>query len=110
VDDGGAGGPLFATLPRMSIEMHAAEVYRLANKLRGAADEAELIGVRLRDTPQVDGGLQAAVEHFLESHRAAGKAFAGELAWLGATVTDVAGSWLHLDGTLLSPRGPVGAE
>jgi hypothetical protein len=94
----------------MSIEMRAAEVYRLANTLRSASDDAEQIGARLRESPQVGGGLQTAVEHFLESHRAAGKAFAGELAWLGGTVTDVADSWLHLDETLLSPRGPVGAE
>jgi hypothetical protein len=94
----------------MSIEMHAAEVYRLADTLRAAAEDAELIGVRLGGTPQVGGGLQTAVEQFLESQRAAGEAFAGELAWLAGTVTDVANSWLHLDGSLLSPRGPVGAE
>lgn len=109
MDDGGARRARFATLPRMSIEIHAAEVYRLADTLRSAADEAELIAARLRETPQVDGGLQAAVEHFLESHRAAGQAFAGELGWLAGTMTDVADSWLRLDATLLSTRGPVGA-
>jgi hypothetical protein len=110
VDDAGGRRPPFATLPRMSIEMRAAEVYRLANTLRGAADDAEQISARLREAPQVGGGLQTAVEHFLESQRAAGKAFAGELAWLGSTVTDVADSWLHLDGTLLAQHGPLGAE
>jgi hypothetical protein len=94
----------------MSIEMRAAEVYRLANTLRSAADDAEQIGARLREAPQVGGGLQTAVEHFLESHRVAGKAFAGELAWLGGTVTDVAESWLRLDGTLLAQHGPLGAQ
>jgi hypothetical protein len=110
VDDADGRRARFATLPRMSIEMQAAEVYRLANTLRSAAGDAEQISACLRETPQVGGGLQTAVQHFLESHRAAGKVFAGELAWLGDTVTDVADSWLHLDGTLLSPRGPVGAE
>ena len=110
MDDGGVIRPWFATLPRMSIEMRAAEVYRLAETLRGAGDEAELVGLRLRGTPQVDGGLQPAIEHFLESHRAAGRAFAGELAWLAGTVTDVANSWLRLDGTLLSSPGGATAE
>ena len=110
MDDGGVMWPWFATLPRMSIEMRAAEVYRLADTLRGAADEAELLGLRLRGTPQVDGGLQTAVEHFLESHRAAGRAFAGELAWLAGTVTDVANSWLQLDRTLLGRPDGVIAE
>lgn len=94
----------------MSIEMRAAEVYRLADTLRGAADEADLLGRRLRETPQVDGGLQTAVAHFLESHRAAGRAFAGELAWLAGTVTDVANSWLHLDRTLVGRPHGVPAE
>ena len=66
MDDAGGRRPPFATLPRMSIEMRAAEVYRLANTLRGAADDAEQISARLREAPQVGGGLQTAVEHFLE--------------------------------------------
>ena len=88
----------------MSIEMPAAEVYRLANTLRGAAGDAEEIGLRLRGTPDVGTGLQAAAENFLDSHREAGRAFAGELAWLGDTVAAVADSWLHLDAALLAPR------
>jgi hypothetical protein len=87
----------------MSIEIPAAEVYGLANALRGAVGDAEEIGVRLRKTPQVGPGLQAAVETFLESHRAAGRALAGELGWLGDTVAAVADSWLRLDGSLLGP-------
>jgi hypothetical protein len=50
------------------------------------------------------------VDTFLDSHRAAGQAFAGELAWLGGTVTDVADSWLRLDGTLLGRPGGAVAE
>ena len=93
----------------MSIEMPAAEVYRLANVLRGAAGDAEEIGAQLRDSPPVGPALRAAVEHFLDSHRAAGVAFAGELAWLGDTVAAVADSWLHLDGAVLVgfARGPA---
>jgi hypothetical protein len=94
----------------MSIEMPAAELYGLANTLRGAVGDAEDIGGRLRDTPQVGTGLQAAVETFLESHRTAGRALAGELAWLGDTVAAVADSWRHLDGSLLAPHGRGRAE
>jgi hypothetical protein len=94
----------------MSIEMPAAEVYRLANTLRGAVGDAEEIGVRLRETPDVAGDLQAAVASFLESHRAAGRALAGELAWLGDTVAAVADSWLHLDGSLVRADGRARAE
>ena len=54
--------------------------------------------------------LQAAVDAFLESHRAAGRALAGELAWLGDTVAAVADSWLRLDGALLAPHGRPPAE
>jgi hypothetical protein len=92
----------------MSIEMHAAEVYRLADTLRGAAGLAEEVGVRLGRSRRVGPGLQTAVDAFLDSHRAAGQAFAGELGWLACTVTDVAHSWLRLDGTLLGrPGGPT---
>jgi hypothetical protein len=89
----------------MSIEMPAAEVYALAAALRGAAADAEEIAVRLRGRPRVGGGLQTAVETFLDSHRSAGRVFAGELAWLGDTVAAVADSWLRLDGALLAPHG-----
>jgi hypothetical protein len=92
----------------MSIEIRAAEVYRLADTLRGAAGVAEEIVGHLGGAAQVGGGLQTAVDAFLDSHRAAGRAFAGELAWLAGTVTDVAHSWLRLDGTLLGrPGGPT---
>lgn len=108
MDDAGDEPRDPATLPRMPIEMRAAEVYRLADTLRGAAGVAEEIGVRLGGSPRVGGGLQSAVDAFLDSHRAAGRAFAGELDWLAGTVTDVAHSWLRLDGTLLArPGGPI---
>jgi hypothetical protein len=85
-------------------------VYRLADTLRGAAGVAEEIEVRLRGSHGVGGGLQTVVDAFLDSHRAASRAFAGELDWLAGTVTDVANSWLHLDGTLLGrPGGPAAA-
>jgi hypothetical protein len=94
----------------MSIEMPAAEVYALADRLRAAVGDAEEIPVRLRGTPQAGPGLQVAVESFLESHRAAGRALAGELAWLGDTVAAVADSWLALDGSLLAPSGGAQGE
>ena len=110
VDDAGTDPALTATLPRMSIEMPAAEVYRLANTLRGAAAEADEISLRLNETPHLGSDLQAAVESFLDSHRAAGRALAGELAWLGDTVASVADSWLRLDGSLVAPHGRATAE
>jgi hypothetical protein len=110
VDDAGGDGAVAATLPGMSIEMPAAEVYRLAAALRGAAADAEEIAVRLRGRPHVGGVLQAAIETFLDSHRSAGQVFAGELAWLGDTVAAVADSWLRLDGALLAPHGQAQAE
>jgi hypothetical protein len=94
----------------MSIEMRAAEVYRLADTLRGAAGVAEDVSTYLHGSRSVGGHLEFAVDTFLESHRAAGRAFAGELDWLAATVTDVADSWLRLDRTLLGRPGGSIAE
>jgi hypothetical protein len=110
VDDASAASASAATLPGMSIEMPAAEVYRLANTLRGGVGDAEDIGARLREVSGVGQGLEAAVEMFLESHRAAARALAGELAWLGDTVAAVADSWLRLDDALLAPYGRAIAE
>ena len=110
MDDARGGGARSATLPRMSIEMHAAEVYRLADTLRGAAGVAEDIAVHLRGPRRVDGGLTTTVAAFLESHRTAGHAVAEELDWLASTVTDVADSWLRLDRTLLARPGGSIAE
>jgi hypothetical protein len=94
----------------MSIEMPAAEVHALAGTLREAAGNAEEIGPRLDRAGNVGHALQPAVEAFLDSHRAAGRALAGELAWLGATVAAVADSWLALDRALLASRGRASAE
>jgi len=94
----------------MSIEMPAAEVYRLANVLRGSSADAEEIGSRLDGRAPVGGPLQGPVEAFLESHRAAGRALTGELQWLGNTVAAVADSWLRLDGTVMPTLGRAAAE
>jgi hypothetical protein len=94
----------------MSIEMPAAEVHALAGTLRGAAADAEEIAPRLDRVGNVGEALQPGVEAFLDSHRTAGRALAGELAWLGATVAAVADSWLALDRALLASRGRAGAE
>jgi len=94
----------------MSIEMPGAEVRAMADTLRGAADDAEEIGARLDRAGDVGDALQPAVQAFLDSHRTAGRALAGELAWLGATVAAVADSWLALDRGLLASRGRAAAE
>jgi hypothetical protein len=86
----------------MSIEMPALEVYALADALRNCAAEADEAQHRLAVPTHVGGPLQTAVEAFLDSHRTAGHAVAGELRWLGETVSGVADSWLALDGALLA--------
>jgi hypothetical protein len=93
----------------MDIEIRALEVHALAAILRATAGEADQIGVRLAGTPVVGGGLQSAVEAFLECHRTTGLALAGELRWLGSTVAGVADSWTRLDGTLMAPAGRMRA-
>jgi hypothetical protein len=110
VDDASGAAPFFVRLRRMSIEMHAAEVYRLADTLRGAADVADDIAAHLSGSHAVGDRLQAAVDTFLDSHRAASRAFAGELHWLAGTVSDVAHSWLCLDRALLGRPGGSAAE
>jgi hypothetical protein len=94
----------------MSIEMPAAEVYRLADTLRSRAVEADEAVARLGGAGDVGGSLQPAVEAFLESSLTAALALAGELRWLGGTVSGVADSWLALDGSLLSRVRHAGAE
>jgi hypothetical protein len=89
----------------MTLEIHPPEVYALADTLRRVAGAAEEIGDRLDATPQVGGVLQPAVEAFLDGSRAVGRAVAGELTWLGATVAAVADSWLGLDRDLLADSG-----
>jgi len=82
--------------------MPALEVYALADALQACAAEAEEAQHRLTVAADIGGPLQPAVEAFLDSHRTAGQALAGELRWLGVTVTAVADSWLALDGALLA--------
>jgi hypothetical protein len=89
----------------MSIEMPAAEVYALARTLIGQAETAEEARARLAGADGVGGGLEAAVEEFLDCHRTGAGALAGELRLLGATVAAVADSWLGLDEVLLAARG-----
>jgi hypothetical protein len=87
----------------MSIELPTAEVYALAGRLRASADEADDAGARLAARAEVGAALQPAADAFLDCSRAAIAAMAGELRWLGATVTAVADSWLALDASLLGP-------
>ena len=93
----------------MSIEMPATEVYGLANALRASARIAEEIAPRLGHPGDV-GSLRGAVEAFLESHRAAGRALAGELQWLGDTVAAVADSWIELDAVVVPTVGRASAR
>lgn len=88
-----------------SIEVRAPELYALADALRRSGAIAHEVAGRLGETPVVGGGLQGAVEGFLESHRTAGRALTGELEWLGSTVAAVADSWLGLDRALLADGG-----
>jgi hypothetical protein len=94
----------------MSIEMPAAQVHALAASLRRSADDADQIGVRLSRPSFVGGDLQPALDAFLDGQRTAGRALAGELQWLGATIGGVADSWLRLDGVMVRPHGTVRAE
>jgi hypothetical protein len=94
----------------MSIEMPAVEVYALADALRSRAWDAEEAVSRLGGGGSVGGSLQPALEAFLDGSRTAAQAMAGELHWLGTTVSAVADSWLALDGALLSRLRHAGAE
>jgi hypothetical protein len=94
----------------MSIQVPPIEVYALANVLRASARVAEEISPRLDSPGDVGDHLRTAVEAFLESHRTAGRALAGELQWLGDTVAAVADSWLHLDGAVLPVVGRADAR
>jgi hypothetical protein len=89
----------------MSIEMPAAEVYALAHSLTGQAETADEARSRLIGTDRLGPELEAAAEEFLDCHRVAAGALAGELRLLGATVAGVADSWLGLDEVLLAAHG-----
>lgn len=87
------------------IAVPPAEVRALGATLAQLAGDADDAGVRFAAVPRVGPGLQAAVDDFLACHRTAAAALAGELRWMGATVTAVAASWEALDGGLLGTAG-----
>jgi hypothetical protein len=93
-----------------TIEVSAAELYRLAATLEDLAAEAQQVGTDLSGTPQVGRTLQATIEGFLGDHRTAAGALAGELRWLANTIGAVASSWVRLDHELLSLQGRGSAE
>lgn len=107
--DGACGkGDHRATLPRMTadgatIDLPVLQVQALAAALTAQAEEADAAAARLAAGRGL-GDLQPAIEDFLECHRTAARAFAGELRWLGSTLSAVVDSWLELDARLLPGR------
>ncbi len=89
--------------------MPVEEVRALGRSLSGRADVADEVRTRLAADGDVEGPLRLPVALFLNGLATLADALAGELRWLGATVTEVAGSWVELDSALLpcsrvSPR------
>jgi hypothetical protein len=110
VDNARAIAPRPARLPGVSgadgvIEVPPAEVYGLAARLGDQAEFAGEIAGRLGGPPVVGGPVQPALVEFFFCHRTAAHALAGELHWLGTTITAVADSWLGLDRGLLGSAG-----
>lgn len=105
MDDARGASPAPVTLPPVTIEVPPEQLYALADALRAQGEAAGEVTARRAGAPDVPGPLAGAVAAFLETHRVAGAAVAGELEWLGGTVAAVADSWLGLDGSLLAPRG-----
>jgi hypothetical protein len=110
VDNARAEPAAAARLPRVSdadgvIEVPPAEVHALAGRLGEQAQLAGEVADRLAPPPAVGGPLQPALVEFLCCHRAAARALAGELGWLGSTITAVVDSWLGLDRGLLGSTG-----
>jgi hypothetical protein len=103
-----------ARLPRVTsdgtLRVPPEEVYALAAGLGEQAYPADDVAARLAGAPAVGGPLQAALEDLFTCHRTAARAVAGELRWLGTTISAVVDSWLDLDGSLLGPRGQVRPE
>jgi hypothetical protein len=85
-----------------TIEVPADQLYRLAATLEDLSRGAQQIGIELSGAPAVGVGLQVTIEGFLNDHRTAAQALAGELQWLGDMVGAVARSWAQLDHNLLS--------
>ena len=80
-------------------------MHALAAVLRDAAGEADGSASGWPGRRRCGGALQPAVEAFLDCHRTAGRALAGELRWLGSAVAARADSWLRLDGSVARLRG-----
>jgi len=82
--------------------MPAEQVRALGRSLSGRAGTADEVRARLVDEGDVDGPLRTPVELFLDRHRTLAAALAGELRWLGGTVTGIADAWVQLDAGLLA--------
>jgi hypothetical protein len=85
------------------IRVPVAEVRALGAALGAQAGEADGVAAVLAGAPSPGPALRAAAEDLLGCQRAAAGALAGELRWLGATITAVAASWERLDTGLLGP-------
>jgi hypothetical protein len=110
VDGAGGAAPPPATLPGMAadgttIAVPVDRVRALAATLTQLAGDGDAAAARFTPGRPVGGPLQAAVEDFLTCHRAAARALAGEVRWLGAAVGAVAASWARLDAGLLTSPG-----
>ena len=105
MDDVHGREPVRVRLRPMTIEVPSAQLYALADALRAQGDEADEGAARLAAAPEVTGPLAGAAGAFVEAHRVAGAAVAGELRWLGGTLAAVADSWLGLDGSMPARPG-----
>lgn len=88
-----------------TLQVPPGQIYALAAALGDQAYLADDVAARLTAPPAVGGPLQPALEDLFTCHRTAARAVAGELRWLGATISAAVDSWLRLDGSLLAPRG-----
>lgn len=90
----------------MTIEVPPGEVYALADAVAAQAGVADEAVGRLAAAPdRVGGPLEVEVAGFLQLHGLAAAALAGELRWLGGTISAVVDSWLGLDRSVLAARG-----
>lgn len=105
MDDGRVAGAGRATLPRMSIEMPAAEVRALARTLLDQGGTAQEAGSRLGAAEGLRGPLSGPLAHFVDAHRVGCSALAAELDRMGGVLHGVVDSWLGLDEVLLAARG-----
>jgi hypothetical protein len=105
VDDAGAVESSGGTLPRMTIELPAAEVRALAATLHDQGATAQDAGLRLSTADGLRGPLAAPLSSFVEAHRVGCSAVAFELGHLGGVLHGVVDSWLGLDEVLLAARG-----